>query len=59
MLPARGNANAMTTVASSNKKGHITPQEAYRLLEREQGAAEWTPRYDGISELLFTILSQH
>jgi endonuclease-3 len=59
MLPSRGNANAMTTVASPNKKGHITPQEAYRLLESEQGAAEWTPRYDGISELLFTILSQH
>ena len=29
------------------------------LLEQEQGVAEWKPRYDGISELLFTILSQH
>jgi len=28
-------------------------------LEQEQGVAEWEPRYDGISELLFTILSQH
>ena len=37
----------------------ITPREAYRLLEQEQGVAEWEPRYDGISELLFTILSQH
>jgi endonuclease-3 len=37
----------------------ITTQEAFHLLEREQGAAEWEPRYDGISELMFTILSQH
>ena len=28
-------------------------------MEVEQGVAEWIPRYDGISELLFTILSQH
>jgi len=28
-------------------------------LEHEQGVAEWEPRYDGVSELLFTILSQH
>ncbi|MDA0988207.1 MAG: endonuclease III [Chloroflexi bacterium] len=48
----------MTSVHSPNKK-QITPREAFRLLEREQGVAEWETRYDGISELLFTILSQH
>jgi endonuclease-3 len=48
----------MTSVNSLKKK-RITLQETFRLLEREQGVAEWEPRYDGISELLFTILSQH
>ena len=37
----------------------ITPQEAYRLLEPEYGPSEWEARYDPISELMFTILSQH
>ena len=46
-------------VVSPQSATQITPQEAYRLLEMEQGVAEWAPRYDAISELLFTILSQH
>ena len=37
----------------------ITSPEAYRLLEEEQGVAKWESRFDPISELVFTILSQH
>ena len=37
----------------------ITSPEAYRLLEEEQGVAQWESRFDPISELVFTILSQH
>ena len=33
--------------------------EALALLEGQQGAAEWAPRYDPVTELVFTILSQH
>jgi endonuclease-3 len=50
---------AVTSVASTSKKLKITPQEAFHLLEMEQGVAEYAPRYDGISELIYTILSQH
>jgi len=59
MPSSRANPEAVNSVASPSKKGQITPQEVYRLLEREQGVAEWAPRYDGISELIYTILSQH
>ena len=59
MPSSRGNPEAVTPLNAPQKNGQITPQEAFRLLEREQGVAEWEPRYDGISELLFTILSQH
>ena len=41
------------------EKPPITSLEAYRLLEEEQGAARWEPRFDPIEELVFTILSQH
>ena len=29
------------------------------MLEAEQGPVEWEPRFDAVSELVFTILSQH
>ena len=45
--------------ASSETTRSITSLEAYRLLEEEQGAARWDPRFDPIEELVFTILSQH
>jgi endonuclease-3 len=32
---------------------------ALELLEAEQGPITWKPRYDPVSELVFTILSQH
>jgi endonuclease-3 len=59
MPSSRGNPEAVTSEASPSKKEQITLQEAFHLLEREQGVAEWAPRYDGISELIYTILSQH
>ena len=49
----------LDATAPAQKTERIAPQEAYRLLEEEQGAAEWDPRFDPISELVFTILSQH
>ncbi len=33
--------------------------EVLALLETQQGRAEWSPRYDPVTELVFTILSQH
>ena len=37
----------------------ITSLDALLMLEAEQGPAEWEPRSDAVSELVFTILSQH
>ena len=31
----------------------------YKILNDQYGPAEWEPRFDPISELVFTILSQH
>ncbi len=44
---------------SKGRSKRITSPEAYRLLEEEQGVAQWEPRFDPIEELVFTILSQH
>ncbi|MBI2872389.1 MAG: endonuclease III [Chloroflexi bacterium] len=33
--------------------------QVYERLEREYGAIRWVPRYDPISELVLTVLSQH
>ena len=33
--------------------------EVFELLVEQQGRAEWSPRYDPVTELVFTILSQH
>lgn len=37
----------------------LTSIEVHSLLSQEQGPIIWTPRYDAISELVFTILTQH
>ena len=37
----------------------LTPREICCLLEKEYGVVEWKPRYDPVSELVVTILSQH
>ena len=37
----------------------LAAQEVYARLEPHYGPLRWEPRYDGVSELVFTILSQH
>ena len=37
----------------------LPPQEAHRLLAQEYGPVTWSPRLDGISELISAVLSQH
>ena len=54
-MPATQDDYASVASAASQ----ITPQKAYRLLEPEYGPSEREARYDPISELMFTILSQH
>lgn len=39
--------------------GPLTPLEVTAILRREYGPLQWRPRYDPVSELVFTILSQH
>ena len=59
MTASQDGPDAAAATAPSQGAGAITSSEAYRLLEAEQGAARWEPRFDAISELVFTILSQH
>ncbi len=42
-----------------SKKHRLTSSEVHSLLQQYQGSVTWTPRYDPISELIFTILTQH
>ena len=44
---------------SKLKKHRPTSSEVHSLLQQYQGQVTWTPRYDPISELVFTILTQH
>ena len=46
--PARKHRNAL-----------VTAGDVMELLSKEHGPAEWIPRYDPASELVYTILSQH
>ena len=59
MPDSKGNAQARTSLKPRRKSKRITSAEAYRLLEGEQGVAQWESRFDPIEELVFTILSQH
>ena len=43
----------------SRKRPRLTAEEVLRTLAAEHGPAEWEPRYDPASELVYTILSQH
>ncbi|MBM3944483.1 MAG: endonuclease III [SAR202 cluster bacterium] len=45
--------------AASQRPPRVTPADAIELLRKEYGPVRWTPRYDPLSELVFTILSQH
>jgi endonuclease-3 len=38
---------------------NLTSEETYTLLERTYGHVQWQPRRDPMSELIYTILSQH
>ena len=59
MPDSKGNARARASPKSRRMSKRITSPEAYRLLEEEQGVAQWESRFDPIEELVFTILSQH
>ena len=59
MPTPKGKAKAASPPNSKRKSKGITSLEAYRLLEDEQGVAQWESRFDPIEELVFTILSQH
>ena len=47
------------SVVPYKSKSHVEPQVVFNMLENQQGHVLWEPRYDGIEELVFTILSQH
>ena len=59
MPDSKGSAKAKTSPKPRRRSKQITSSEAYRLLEEEQGIAQWESRFDPIEELVFTILSQH
>lgn len=44
-------------MTASNK--NVDVQQVFLLLEQQQGKVNWEPRLDPVSELVFTILSQH
>ena len=58
MQPFNGALDNITSSFTTNRNG-LSTEQAYHILEKEQGRIEWSPRYDGVSELLYTILSQH
>ena len=49
----------MTNTQTRDFKPSVSPEDAIVLLARQYGPVEWAPRYDPISELVNTILSQH
>lgn len=54
-----GNKQTRKPKSTKKKETWLSPNEVYLLLRKEQGLVEWQPRFDPISELVFTILSQH
>ena len=59
MPDSKGSAKAKTSPKPRRRSKQITSPEVYRLLEEEQGIAQWESRFDPIEELVFTTLSQH
>ena len=59
MPSKRGRSTATAQTSPTDARAPMTAREVYRLLEEQQGVAVWSPRFDAISELIFTILSQH
>ena len=59
-MPSPRRATRAASPASDDNPGPgLTSLDALLKLEAEQGPAEWEPRFDPVSELVFTILSQH
>lgn len=52
-------ARAASPASDGDRSPGLTSIDALLALEAEQGPAEWEPRFDAVSELVFTILSQH
>ena len=48
-----------TTRRIRGKGPHLSSQQILRRLLKDYGPITWRPRYDPVSELVFTILSQH
>ena len=62
MPPASGRRRARAKVLrprSIRGLRPLPPAEVHALLAGEYGPVTWTPRHDGVSELVSTILSQH
>jgi endonuclease-3 len=53
--PSRSLVAGLPTQTAEN----IASRQAFRVLEEEQGVARWEPRFDPVSELIYTILTQH
>ena len=47
------------TLKNNQSSTPITASEVMRLLQREYGPFVWEPRLDAVSELVYTVLSQH
>ena len=50
---------AKAQAVAARPRRQITSEEVMALLGKEYGPVEWEPRYDPVSELVYTILSQH
>ncbi len=47
------------TPTRTRRKPRVTASDVLDLLGEEYGPIVWKPRYDAVSELVFTVLSQH
>ena len=50
---------AASLESDGDRSPGLTSLDALLALEAEQGPVKWEPRFDAVSELVFTILSQH
>ena len=50
---------ASASPARPKRKPRVTAADVMGLLGQEYGPIVWKPRYDGVSELVYTVLSQH
>ena len=59
MTTAKSTTSPRPKRASRKGVAPLTAQETLQALEGEYAPFPWEPRYDAISEVVFTILSQH